>query len=529
MRTVKKGVWGRLGAVLLTAAAVAAALFAVRWAWMRTQAAHPPTAAPVRSGLPLTRNYDATEELAEAFERLETDDGLADVQEAKQASQRKIALVFSGLATPAQMQQILRLLDGYEVKAAFFVDGKSAAEDPETVKEIAKRGHVLGNYGLDGEPHPELLTEASLLESQVRTQVILREITGKVPGLYQGNAAEYTPQVRHAAHSAGLSRAVQPSSFLSGSSFSSFSAAMGYVQGLTPGEIVCVKLAGVLDEIEYEPPVEEARPATDPTPSLEQEETQPPEPDILAVVEYLLEALRTTRTPVTTLERLPLDWEEALDALFAGIDAAARQQVPEGGEVPEAYFRDALFIGDSLTQALAQYPFPTGLKGTADICAYRSITPEQIINNVTTENAAGRQVQVLDEICSAAPRRIYILLGMNCLSTQDDAALLEGYGRLLDLLAERFPGVPVYVQGLPPVTRTVSQERAAMTNGRIRDLNVEIAGLARERDFYYLDLYTALGDEEGNLPYFLAQEDGIHLKEEGVRRYVAFLRVHAAE
>lgn len=524
---MRQGAWKPLAITALASAAVAALLFA---AWRISLGREAEQGPAVTSFRPVfTRDYDASEELAQALERLGTDEKLAGLQGAEPVSQRKIALVFSGLASPAQMEQILMMLEEFDVKAAFFVDGKSAAEDPESVRAIRAGGHVLGNYGLNAETHPERMEEAALLESMVRTQVILREITEDVPQLYQGNGAEYTPQVLHAAHCAGLSGAVRASSFLSASSFPSFSAAMGFVQGLSPGEIVCVKLAGVLDEIEYAPPVEEARPATDPPPGLEEEPPPAPEPDILTVVEYLLQALRTTRTRVTTLERLPLDWDDLLESQFSARSDAAGRQVPESEAVPADYFREALFIGDSLTQSLAGYPFPTGLRDTANICAYRSITPEQILNNVTAENVSGRQVPVLDEIFAAAPRRVYVMLGANCLSTQDDAAILDSYSRLLNLLLERFPGVPVYVEGLLPVTRTVSETQVTMSNGRIQDLSAELAELAGEKGCYFLNPAGALEDEEGNLPFFLAREDGVHLTEEGVRRYTAYLRRHTAE
>lgn len=476
-----------------------------------------------------TRNYDASKELADASERLQTEKGKAELVEKAQVSQRKISLVFSGMPSLPQMEQILKLLDEFGIKALFCIDGISAAEASDMVLTVEKQGHNLGSYGLRGEPYPQLLEEEELLESLVRTQVIFREITGKEPGIYQGNAVKYTPEMLHTVYCAGLSQAVQPSSFISNSSFPSFSAAMGYVQSLSAGEIVCVKLAGVLDEIEYEPPVKETRSAERLKSLTDETTVENMETDIVRTVEYLLQALRTTNTVVVPLERLSLDWEEMVEELSAGIYDAQAGQVKEGQKVSSDYFREALFIGDSLTQGLSQYEFPDGLKDTASFCAYRSITPEQILNNVTAENINGRKVPVLDEIISEKPERLYILLGMNCLATQSDETLLDSYRRLLKRLQEEFPAIPIYIQGLPPVTESVSQQQVTMTNGRIRNLNVELLHIADENGCYYLDLYTALCDESGNLPYFLAQDDGIHLKRDGIRRYTEFLCLHTAE
>ena len=46
------------------------------------------------------------------------------------------------LNTPA----ILDLLDAYGVKATFFVIGEKAEQHPDLIREIARRGHQIGNH-----------------------------------------------------------------------------------------------------------------------------------------------------------------------------------------------------------------------------------------------------------------------------------------------------------------------------------------------------------------------------------------------
>lgn len=66
---------------------------------------------------------------------------------------RKLALTFDDGPNPAITPQLLDLLDRHHAKATFFLIGNYVRESPSLVKEIAARGHVLGNHT---DSHPNL-------------------------------------------------------------------------------------------------------------------------------------------------------------------------------------------------------------------------------------------------------------------------------------------------------------------------------------------------------------------------------------
>lgn len=476
------------------------------------------------------QEYDVDEEIEEALKRLEVEKRKAKINEKANVSQRKISLVFTGLAFNEQMEQILQMLSEYNVKAMFLIDSMSAAEDPDTVKAIKKAGHEIGNYGFEGERYLQDYSAEEITRSFAYAQAILEQITGDKPQKFAGNAITYTDKVLHSAYCAGLNEAVKPSSFICEGSFKNFTAAMGYVEQLEPGEIVCVKLNDTLDDIEYEELETDERPAIDFEGSLEKHEEQKEEElDIVVTVEYFLESLRTTETAVVPLERLYIDWDKQLESIFSSVEDAAQYQVKESETVSPSYLKNTLFIGDSLTQTLALAQYPNGVADLSHVCAYKSITINQILNNVTAENAYGENVDVLGEILGQSPDKIYILLGANSFSIERDESILDAYRKLLELLKEKYPSVPIFIEGLPPVSKTVSMEKVTMTKGRILNYNIKLAKLAQEQNCYYIDLYTALGDEEGNLPYFMAQKDGIHLKEAGCKKWMSYILSHVPE
>lgn len=207
--------------------------------------------------------------------------------------------------------------------------------------------------------------------------------------------------------------------------------------------------------------------------------------------------------------------------------------LPENGRVSLEYFRGALFIGDSLTQGFGIYE---PLKSIATVCAYIGITPKQIL-----ENSAGyRQdmnrktdtpVPMLDDILShTSPTCIYIGMGTNALnSSQDDEGILYYYGQLLDVLKSAYPNIPIYVQGITPVTAEKAASDARFSNDRIRSLNDSLARMTVEKGMYYINTHEVLADAYGNLREDLAGGDGYHLR--GAAEYqvwVDYLCTHTA-
>ena len=475
------------------------------------------------------KKYHTQEDVEKALIRLESmdSDETASLIEKKEVSQKKIALIFTGLAEQSQMEQVVRILGEYNDTAVFFVSGKSAAEDPDSLNVVRDAGFEIGNLGFDGERYMETCSEEDIVISVAKTQSIIHTVSEREPLKFTGNAISYDDHVLHSLAACGIVSAVKPTKYLAWDSFSSFTAAMGFVKTLSPGDIVCFKLDDYLDEIEYEEFEQDERQDPDFKDPLEEESEEKPDPDLVNTLQYLAEALRTARIPAVSLERNAIAFEEDFEELFNQEEDAATYQIEESVPAGVNYLNDALFIGDSLTLTLDIWEYPSGLKGTSDICAYKSVTPQQFVNNAVTEDSGGKEVHIWDEVLSHKDdEKIFILLGANSLAVNDNETLMKNYGTLLDLVAEEFEGKTIVVQGMLPVTESASDKIVTMTNGRIRELNVRIAKMAKEKGLFYLDLYSGFMNENGNLPYEFAQEDGIHLNARGTGKWVEYILKH---
>ncbi len=96
---------------------------------------------------------------------------------------------------------MLDTLDRAGVKATFFIGGSWAKRHPDLVRELAVRGHELGNHSYS-HPHPNTLGIAQNQEQILRTEKLVEELTGVKTTLYAPPYGEFNTAVLAAA--AGL-------------------------------------------------------------------------------------------------------------------------------------------------------------------------------------------------------------------------------------------------------------------------------------------------------------------------------------
>ena len=91
-----------------------------------------------------------------------------------------IALTFDDGPHPKETNQVLDVLNKYNVKGTFFIAGKHANWYPNPLVRASKEGHEIGNHTFN---HPDItnLTNAQLEEEILKCEEILIKLTGKKP------------------------------------------------------------------------------------------------------------------------------------------------------------------------------------------------------------------------------------------------------------------------------------------------------------------------------------------------------------
>jgi peptidoglycan/xylan/chitin deacetylase (PgdA/CDA1 family) len=115
-----------------------------------------------------------------------------------------IALTFDDGPNPSVTPRLVELLERHSARATFFVIGKFARACPELVREIAARGHALGNHT---DTHPSLAWRAprSIGDELARCQEAVAAATQSAPPRWMRPPYGFRgPQLASAVRRAGV-------------------------------------------------------------------------------------------------------------------------------------------------------------------------------------------------------------------------------------------------------------------------------------------------------------------------------------
>ena len=109
-------------------------------------------------------------------------------------TQNKIALTFDDGPHPKYTMQILEVLDEYHIPATFFFVGENVSYYSDTAREVAKRGHEIGNHTYS-HPCASKQSEKALREELAKCDDIIRSVTGVAPKLFRPPQGSWNQKV----------------------------------------------------------------------------------------------------------------------------------------------------------------------------------------------------------------------------------------------------------------------------------------------------------------------------------------------
>lgn len=123
-----------------------------------------------------TTDLDDIGQKREIVEAVAAGSYLAETEDIRET--KKIALTFDDGPHPVYTEQMLDLLEKEQVPATFFLLGQNVEEYGEVVKEIADKGHLIGNHTYHHIQITTLPTEQAYEEID-KTSRLIEELTGK--------------------------------------------------------------------------------------------------------------------------------------------------------------------------------------------------------------------------------------------------------------------------------------------------------------------------------------------------------------
>lgn len=188
-------------------------------------------------------------------------------------------------------------------------------------------------------------------------------------------------------------------------------------------------------------------------------------------------------------------------------------------KVDDNWFEDAMFIGDSLTHGLCLY----GGLNTPDYY-YSTGVSLYSINSTDFETPAGTEYSIKEALADRKYGKIYILLGINQMGSNIDK-FYKDYSALVDIVREYQPDADIYLQSILPVSKSKDASSTSFTKNNVEEYNKIIARIAEEKEVNFVDINSALADENGYLPE-KATWDGVHLNSPYYEVWADYLRTH---
>lgn len=248
--------------------------------------------------------YDSDEAIKDALNEIKTTSKKSNIISDVNASEKVISLNFVGLSTPETNYKLVNILEQYNTKSTFFLPGILATEDTDIFEKLIEGNHKIGSNGLLGENKMEEYTEEELVDSFIRTNEIIQKWTRKNESiLLYCNSTSYTDKVLKAAYVSGNEDVVKSKYILNYRSFKSYEETLAYISKVPKGSIITVKLAGELDDTEYE---QDEKPAEDMQGTIVENplEDFSEEERLIIVVEWIVKALNELNYNIVTCDEL---------------------------------------------------------------------------------------------------------------------------------------------------------------------------------------------------------------------------------
>ncbi len=201
----------------------------------------------------------------------------------------------------------------------------------------------------------------------------------------------------------------------------------------------------------------------------------------------------------------------------------------------DAFFDEAVFVGDSILRSVGRYVAQRRREGESPLGeasflaadgytlyagSLRTIDPERI--NLTRN---GVPVTVPDGIKATKARRAFVMLGLNDGAGSQLEKHLGFYERMITRILEKNPGLELIILSVTPVVKTAQAKRLSQL--AIDRFNQGLEGLCGERGIAYLDVSSALKDEEGYLNRDFSSDRRVHLNDLGIEALIKTLHDYA--
>ena len=236
-------------------------------------------------------------------------------------------------------------------------------------------------------------------------------------------------------------------------------------------------------------------------------------------------ATNITEETATTDSSLPLDISNSKTNVLPETDIAITNDltsVPETysfTQVTDDYFQDAVFIGDSRTVGISEYP---GIENATFLCKTSLSIYDYTKPKITYKD---KKTSIQEVLQTESFGKVYLMVGINECSYGTPESFYELYREVVEDIRKLQPEALIFIESNLLVTQSKSDSNEGITNESISSRNDLIATLANQKDTFYIDINQSSLCENGALiPEFTW--DQIHIKAQYYTVWKDFLLDH---
>ncbi len=210
-------------------------------------------------------------------------------------------------------------------------------------------------------------------------------------------------------------------------------------------------------------------------------------------------------------------------------------QLPKSARVKSAYFDDAVFVGDSISEGLKFYEAANDKLGKAQFLTAVSLSATNALWNVSDRSKHprlnGQKMKLEQSVPLTGAKKVYIMLGMNDITSVGVDRSAANFETLCGKILAAAPNAQLYVQSVTPRANVQAADIGVLNNASITRYNQKLAALCLKHGWYFVNVAEDLFDSSGYLKTAYCSDPngmGMHFTFSGCAAWVDYLYTHTA-
>ena len=215
-------------------------------------------------------------------------------------------------------------------------------------------------------------------------------------------------------------------------------------------------------------------------------------------------------------------------ASAASAQSAELTEEPTGRDwdmtpLPDSWFDDAVFFGDSVSITLKKHCAKTGDLGDALFLCEYSFGVRNAVSGKVKVWYKGKEYKPQQVLPLTGAKKVFAMFGAN------DIALYGGIDRtmekwqtLIDRIRKKSPDVEIFIESCFPVYHTINYE--GLNNKAIDKYNKRLIAFCEENDCVYVDLAHYFKDKKNGMAQRYSSDEYVHITYEAAEVWVEQLK-----